>query len=217
MGLLADDAGLAGSDTGICTRILPIDPLPQRSSTGVIGYPAVFSLYACLAGRIARETKKRRSSMSNGSGGVRWGAVICRVLGLVVFAAAFLLPGVKLNGGSADSVVFPGWKCASIALSQSVSLFGKTTPGLPSFQAVLLTLSGWINILVPIVLLLSFWRALLMARRVIGGFIILCMAATWTLLAMEKLTPMIGHVLWIVGALLILAPDVLCAKMAPRD
>jgi hypothetical protein len=155
--------------------------------------------------------------MSGESGGIRWGAVVCRVLGLVVFAAAFLLPGVKLDGGSADSVVFPGWKCASIALSQSVSLFGKSTPGGPSFQAILLTLSGWINILVPIVLLLSFWRVLLVARRVIGGFIVLCMAATWTLLAMEKLTPMVGHVLWIVGALAILAPDVLCATARQRD
>jgi hypothetical protein len=151
-------------------------------------------------------------AMSSESGGIRWGLLICRVLGLVVFAVAFLLPAIKLNSGSADSVVFPGWKCASIALSQSVSLFGKSTPGGPSFQAILLTLSGWINILVPIVLLLSFWRMLLMARRVIGGFILLCMAATWTLLAMEKLTPMIGHVLWIVGALVILAPDALPAK-----
>jgi hypothetical protein len=155
--------------------------------------------------------------MSTESGGIRWGALVCRALGLMVFAVAFLLPAIKLNSGSADSVVFPGWKCASIALSQSVALFGKATPGGPSFQAILLTLSGWINILVPIVLLLSFWRVLLMARRVIGGFILLCMAATWTLLAMEKLTPMIGHVLWIVGALVILAPDALCARTAEQD
>src|ERR1700691_430954 len=102
-------------------------------------------------------------AMSDESGGIRWGVLVCRLLGLAIFAAAFLLPAVKLNSGSADSVVFPGWKCASIALSQSVSLFGKVTPGGPSFQAILLTLSGWINILIPIVLLLSFWRLLLMA------------------------------------------------------
>jgi hypothetical protein len=153
-------------------------------------------------------------AMSSESGGIRWGAVICRVLGLVVFAAAFLLPAVKLNSGGTDGVVFPGWKCASIALSQSVSLFGKPAQGGLSFQAILLTLSGWINILVPVVLLLSFFRPLLIARRAIGGLIVLCMAATWTLLALEKLTPLIGHILWIVGALVILAPDVLSAKRA---
>jgi hypothetical protein len=46
--------------------------------------------------------------------------------------------------------------------------------------------------------------------------VILCMAATWTFFAEETLAPLIGHYLWIAGALLIVLPDALPRRGATR-
>jgi hypothetical protein len=70
-------------------------------------------------------------------------------------------------------------------------------------------MSGWINPLIVLVLLASFSRRLLMARRVMGVVVLVCMAATWTFFAQQKLVPLLGHFLWIAGALLILLPEAL--------
>jgi hypothetical protein len=138
-----------------------------------------------------------------------WMALVLRVLGLCIFAAAFFLPACRLGAPGPGEVVFPGWKCASVALSETMSLFGKSVSGAPPFQALLVVMSGWINPLIVLVLLASFSRRLLMARRVMGVVVLVCMAATWTFFAQQKLVPLLGHFLWIAGALLILLPEAL--------
>ncbi len=150
------------------------------------------------------------NTMKNRSGGVRWGVMASRVVGLSIFVWAFFLPAVR-NGAAGDpaSAVFPGWKCASVALNLNMALFGKAVKGAPPITACLAAMSGWINLLILIDLALSFWRRALVVRRIAGVLVILCMAATWTFFAVETLTPLLGHFLWIAGTLLILLPDAL--------
>lgn len=153
--------------------------------------------------------------MERGRGGVRWMALVCRLVGLGIFVLAFFLPGVR-GGVTGDNTatVYPGYECASLALSETMTLFGKAVHGTPPLPALMLTFSGWLNPLIGIVFLLSFWRKALVARRIVDVLVILCMAASWTFLSEETLTPLIGHFLWIAGALLILLPDVLPSRDA---
>jgi hypothetical protein len=154
--------------------------------------------------------------MKKGSAGHLWLVLTCRIVGLLVFAWAFLLPAVRLGAaGDASAAVYPGFKCASLALSETMTLFGKTVQGTAPVQAYLLVASGWINPLIVIILLLSFWRILQLVRRILGVLVLLCMAATWVFLAMEKLTPLLGHFLWIAGALAVLAAELPRARPRP--
>ncbi len=136
---------------------------------------------------------------------ILWAA---RILGLCIFALAFFQPAVRAGGG-ASATVLPGWKCASVALTETMALVGKSGIEKPSFEVLLVIFSGWINPLVLLLLLFSFWRVLLLLRRILATAVVLCMAATWTFFAIQKVTPLLGHMLWIAGALLVLVPGVI--------
>jgi hypothetical protein len=145
---------------------------------------------------------------NGGSGVPTWAVWVSRILGVCIFVGAFFLPAVRAGAaGDPTAPVFPGWKCASVALNLTMTLFGKAVKGAPPLTACLAAVSGWINPLIAIDLLLSPWRGALVARRVVAAFILVCMAATWTFFVDEKLTPLVGHFLWIAGALLIILPD----------
>ncbi|MGA7342307.1 MAG: hypothetical protein WBE72_24635 [Terracidiphilus sp.] len=102
-----------------------------------------------------------------------------------------------------------------MALTETFALFGKSVTGPPPLGALLVAMSGWINPLILLLLALSFSRRLLVLRRVVGAIILLCMAATWTFFALEKLTPLVGHLLWVAGALLIVAPGAVSQRRKP--
>jgi hypothetical protein len=155
--------------------------------------------------------------MADGGAGVRWGVLASRLLGLAIFVLAFFLPAVR-NGAASDAsaVVYIGYKCATLALSETASLFGKAVQGRPPLEAYLLAVSGWLNPLILIDLALSPWRKALPVRRVVGAMVVLCMVAAWWFFARMSLTPLRGHFLWIAGALLIILPDVLPARGAKR-
>jgi hypothetical protein len=132
-----------------------------------------------------------------------WILWVLRLLGFCIFVLAFFLPAIRAGEGT-SAIVFQGWKCASIALTETVAFFGKSAGGAPSFEVLLVAISGWINPLVPLLLLFSFSRSLLIVRRILAVVVVLCMAATWTFFAIQKVAPLIGHMLWIAGALLVL-------------
>lgn len=132
-----------------------------------------------------------------------------RLLGLCIFVVAFFVPAVRAGSPGSEAVVFPGWKCASVALTETVALVGKTGVEKPSFEVLLVIFSGWINPLVLLLFVLSIWRGLLALRRVLAVIVLLCMAATWIFFAVQKVTPLIGHFLWIAGALLVLLSAVI--------
>ena len=132
-------------------------------------------------------------------------AWLIRVVGLIVFAVAFFLPAVGL--APHDDSPLMGWKCASIALTMP---FGKEA----TFQLdlLLVMLSGWLNFFVLLYLVLSFFKRLKLVRWVFVGLSAVSMISTWVFFARQHYVPLIGHVLWIVGALIIILPEFFGSK-----
>ena len=133
----------------------------------------------------------------------RWVVPVIRVIGLAIFVIAFLEPAIRVEG----TTVLSGWKCATIATTESMTLFGKPGPGHHESFEYLVAFSGWINPLILLVLLASPVRVLRMLRRFFGAIVVLCMIATWVLFAQQHIVPLIGHFMWITGAALIILPE----------
>jgi hypothetical protein len=134
----------------------------------------------------------------------RWIGPVLRVVGLAIFVLAFFEPAVR--GG--ESSVLLGWKCASIATSESMTLFVKPGHVHHEYFEYLLAFSGWINPLVLLALLATPIRALRILRKIFAVLVVLCMIATWVLFAKEHITPLVGHFMWIAGAILFLIPEI---------
>ena len=49
----------------------------------------------------------------------RWIGWVLRLIGLGIFVLAFFQLAVRSGEPGPEAVIFPGWKCASIALSQT--------------------------------------------------------------------------------------------------
>jgi hypothetical protein len=124
-------------------------------------------------------------------------------VGLAVFAVAFFLPSVAQGSGSP----LKGWQCAVITLSALIE--ARTWHSLMFLAA----LSGLINILILPYLVFTLIpplrasSALRLVRTVLADLILLCMIATWVFFLTGHFVPLIGHALWIVGALLILSAE----------
>ena len=126
----------------------------------------------------------------------------CRMLGICIFVVAFFLPAIRDTSselGSAGTLF--GYECARLSLALVTA---KDTFQSPFFLAFM---SGCINPLILLYLLSSFTRKLARLRQILAVSVLVCMAATWIFFAILKYLPMIGHFLWIAGALMILAPE----------
>jgi len=129
--------------------------------------------------------------------------LICHLVGLCIFVAAFFLPAVRDGEPvTSSSNIFKGWQCANVALSATFQLDTYKSSGF------LVALSGLINPMILLYLGLNLAPKFRKACRFLALAIVLCMAATWTYFAIEHLVPMVGHFMWIAGALLILAAEV---------
>jgi hypothetical protein len=133
----------------------------------------------------------------------KWIIPALRVLGLAIFILAFFEPAIR--AGETD--VLSGWKCATIATTESMTLFGKPGNGQHQFIEYLVAFSGWINPLIVLVILASPVRVMLTVRRIFSVIIVLCMAGTWVLFSQQHIVPLTGHFLWIAGALLVIFPE----------
>jgi hypothetical protein len=149
-----------------------------------------------------------------GSGWIGW---ILRLVGVAFFGWAFCLPAVRAGGTATQATIFPGWKCASIALTEMVGLFGKSVPWPPPLPILLVILSGWINPLIAVILVASLFSTLRWVRRILAVGVVLCMVGTWYFFEIQKVTPLIGHWFWIAGALLILLPDAVSCRRDPAS
>jgi zinc transporter ZupT len=76
----------------------------------------------------------------------------------------------------------------------------------------LAVLSGWINPLIVLYLVLLLIPILRWPRRIVAGIITAFIAGTWVFFVLYPLVPLIGHVLWIAGILMILAGEVMGRK-----
>ena len=131
--------------------------------------------------------------------------LICRILGFCIFMAAFFLPACRFVPESIRPV-YMGWECARIALSLTIET--------ETYRSVefLALMSGWINPLILFYLYCVAARRSCILRRMVALLILVCMAATWVFFAIEGIAPLIGHIAWIAGALIVLAPEALGCK-----
>ncbi len=138
---------------------------------------------------------------------------IVRLAGIVVFVVAFFLPAVRdphTTSGPGSAPV-SGWMCALVAGAASAGIFHINQPGLggkDELGVICLILSGWVNPLVLLYLLFCIWRKFVRIRRVLAVAILICFAATWVFLFKAPMIPLIGHFLWVAGALMILAGEI---------
>ncbi len=123
-----------------------------------------------------------------------------RILGYLVFLAAFFLPAVR-EPGHEDT--FRGSFCAWITL---INTFNRDVWRSKDFLAIL---SGWINPLMLLFVASLFSRRLRLFRRIVAAVVALFILGTWVYFYLAPLVPLIGHVLWIAGILMILAGDAL--------
>jgi hypothetical protein len=140
-----------------------------------------------------------------------------RIIGLVIFVIAFFLPAIQPSDsqGGPGSGSQVGWVCAGFALAPSAILLhpAQLLHGAANKDVTLL-FSGWVNPLLLIYLLFSIWRRFVWTRRVLAVAILACLASTWIFFVEVKFIPLIGHYLWVLGILAILAPEVLYGPAA---
>lgn len=128
-----------------------------------------------------------------------------RITGLCLFIAAFFLPACKTGG--VGLVQLKGWECAWYALALPVAHLFQPDPDNSRFELLLLSLSGFLNLAVVAHFSSIFFQKARPLRTALTIAIPACMLATWIYFALEDLAPVLGHYLWIAGALLIVAPD----------
>lgn len=126
-----------------------------------------------------------------------WGI---RILGLAVFAVAFLLPAVGLDAH--DEHPLMGWKCASIALTMP---FSKEATF--NLDVILVAMSGWLNFFVLLYLVFCLFKKLKVVRWGLVGVSAVSMISTWVFFGRQHYIPLMGHFLWIAGALVIFLPE----------
>ena len=140
---------------------------------------------------------------------LRW----MRVVGFLLYTMAFLLPAVRESVPAGATVppsqIYKGWFCALVTL---MNTFGKDVWQSKDFLAVL---SGWINPLILIYLVLLLVHNLNWQRRLVAALIVAFMFATWIYFALAPLVPLVGHYLWIVGALMILSGEFVIHRATP--
>ncbi|MGD0732277.1 MAG: hypothetical protein ABR956_13535 [Terracidiphilus sp.] len=141
--------------------------------------------------------------------GVSRAILAARLVGFCIFVIAFFLPAVRQPAAAGASDTYKGAFCAWVTLVNSFS------PALWHTKDFLAILSGWINPLMLLYLLLLIGRKLVWPRRIVASVIVLFMIATWIYFYLAPLVPLIGHLLWIVGALLMLAGEVAAPHREP--
>ena len=85
--------------------------------------------------------------------------------------------------------IYNGWFCAVITLTNAISLDYWDS------KNVLAILSGWINPLIPIYLVLLIWPKLLWPHRIVAAAMVAFMIGTWIYFALAPMVPLVGHVL----------------------
>jgi hypothetical protein len=124
-----------------------------------------------------------------------------RIVGVGVFAVAFLLPACKFVGERSELInlgTYSGWRCAEF------SLMLVTIPETFRSTLLLAVLGGLVN---PMLLLyLAFFQPRFgRMRHILTWAILACLVATWIFFAINRFLPLIGHILWVAGILMILA------------
>lgn len=135
-------------------------------------------------------------------------AILMRVLGLCVYVVSFFLPAVRevaVPGGDAPTVL-RGSRCAWITVVNSMN------PQIWHSKYALAILSGWINPLMVLYLLLLIFPVLVWPRRIVAGAMVAFLIGTWVFFYIYPLVPLAGHILWAVGILMVVAGELIRRK-----
>lgn len=133
---------------------------------------------------------------------------IARVVGYFVFLAAFFLPACRQvsTPGAGAPEVYKGWFCAWITIINSLNHeFWQSK----DFLAIL---SGWINPLMLVYVASLFSHKLRVLRRIIAVAVAIFILGTWVYFYLVPLVPLLGHILWVLGIVQILAGETLSRK-----
>ncbi len=138
---------------------------------------------------------------------------VVRILGFCIFVLAFFLPACRqaATPGVTTPDTYKGWFCAMITLTNTFSLEVWRS------KDCLAILSGWINPLILIYMILLAIPRLVWPRRIVAGAVVAFMVGTWIYFALVPMVPLIGHVLWIVGALMILGGELVGHEKARHE
>jgi hypothetical protein len=148
--------------------------------------------------------KEDSMSVSARSQTVSRAVLVCRLVGFCVYVVAFFLPAVRqvATPGAGVPDVYRGAFCAWVTLVNSLS------PEIWHSKDCLAILSGWINPLIALYLIFLLVPKFVWPRRVAASLIALFIAGTWIYFYLVPLVPLLGHVLWIAGILLLLVGEV---------
>jgi len=135
-----------------------------------------------------------------------------RLLAVLTFLVSFFLPAIQLgeSGSTVRESPTVGWVCAEFATVMAVAApltAIREHAGLDA-RAFLFPMSGLVNPLVIVYLILCIWRRFVRARLVVAAAIMTCFGATWLLFAKTQTVPLIGHFLWVAGAVALFIPDI---------
>jgi len=123
---------------------------------------------------------------------------------------------------------YGGWYCAAITLAQSMprANLGITRARLRDIvEGLPFLIDGWVNPFVMIYLVLvafhlskAEFRGARHVRRAVAYAVLICVIDCWIVMAICGLFPLIGHLLWIGGILLIISPEFFdLPNMRPRN
>ena len=138
-----------------------------------------------------------------------------KAAGVVVFVLAFFLQAITMGGSGPGSGPETGGVCALTAIIAVGTLFKAGMQTL-DVQNVLLALSGLVNPLVLIYLVFSFSERFARLRFWLAAAIAGCLVATWVFFCLAKFLPREGHVLWVLGIVLIVASEMV-RRRAPAQ
>jgi hypothetical protein len=149
-------------------------------------------------------------SQSTRAATVARSVLIARLVGFCIYVWAFFLPAVRevaTPGGDAPEML-KGSRCAWITLINTLN------PEMWHSKYFMAVFSGWINPLLVLYLIFLLFPVFRWPRRIVAGVIAVFIIGTWVFFAMYPLVPLVGHVMWIAGILLILAGEFFDRKKA---
>jgi hypothetical protein len=124
--------------------------------------------------------------------------------GAIIYLLSFFCPAVSLgesNGMVQSGRLLPGWTCAYLALRLG-------TTALSSPPGLILLLAGLLNPLTVGSAALSLGQNRSSMRGAVACSVPICLVSAWMFLAFTHSAVHIGHVLWVVGIVLIVGPEI---------
>ena len=138
-----------------------------------------------------------------------------KAAGVVVFVLAFFLPAITLVETGRGPSSEPGGVCALVAFLAIGALFKAGVQTSTAQQDTLLALSGLVNPLVLIYLAFSFSPRFARLRFWLTIAIAAGLVSTWVFFCLAKIVPRGGHVLWVLGIVLITGAEIVVRRRGP--